>query len=136
MSLSRGWPGWILFSMPSRPAISIAADAREPYEDGSGDRNSRRFAFGEGEYIGMRIDAERLRAEYARLIGASKPGTSRLYEFVVGQQSAASAGPCLRMPPMYHIARSDSPAYPSPAKSGLPFFQMDWCTCIPEPLSP
>ena len=25
-------------------------------------------------------------------------------------QSAASAGPCLRMPPMYHMASSDRPA--------------------------
>ena len=47
-------------------------------QDGSGERNSMRFALGDGEYIGMRIDAERLRAEYARLTGASKPGTSRL----------------------------------------------------------
>ena len=37
-----------------------------------------RFAFGDGEYIGMRIAAERLRDEYARFTGASKPGTSRL----------------------------------------------------------
>ncbi len=36
-----------------------------------------RFAFGDGEYIGMRTAAERLRAEYARFTGASKPGTSR-----------------------------------------------------------
>ena len=35
------------------------------------------FAFGDGEYIGMRTAAERLRLEYARLTGASKPGTSR-----------------------------------------------------------
>ena len=36
-----------------------------------------RFVFGDGEYIGMRIDAERLRLEYARFTGASKPGTRR-----------------------------------------------------------
>jgi len=30
----------------------------------------------------MRIDAERLRDEYARFTGASKPGTKRLYECV------------------------------------------------------
>ena len=32
----------------------------------------------------MRIAAERLRREYARLTGASNPGVSRLYELVVG----------------------------------------------------
>ena len=36
-----------------------------------------RFALGEGEYMGMRTAAERLRLEYARLTGASKPGTRR-----------------------------------------------------------
>jgi hypothetical protein len=41
-------------------------------------RNSTRFAFGLGEYVGMRIAAERFRALYAKLTGASKPGTSRL----------------------------------------------------------
>jgi len=45
---------------------------------GSGVRNSSRFAFGDAEYIGIRIDAERFRLEYARFTGASKPGTSRL----------------------------------------------------------
>ena len=38
---------------------------------GSGQRNSSRLAFGELPPIGMRIDAERLRDEYARLTGAS-----------------------------------------------------------------
>ena len=37
-----------------------------------------RRVFGDGAAcIGMRIDAERLRLEYARLTGASKPGTRR-----------------------------------------------------------
>jgi hypothetical protein len=46
--------------------------------DGSGVRNSSRFAFGDAEYIGIRTAAERFRLEYARFTGASKPGTSRL----------------------------------------------------------
>src|SRR6266576_2133629 len=100
MSLSSGCPGSIRFSIPSSPAISIAEKARYGLHDGSGERNSIRFAFGEGEYIGMRIAALRLREEYARFTGASKPGTSRLYEFVVGLQMAARARACLRMPPM------------------------------------
>src|SRR6476661_1963494 len=97
--LSIGSPGWILFWTPSRPAISIAAKPRYGLQVGSGKRTSMRRPFGLDTY-GMRIDAERLRAEYARLIGASKPGTSRLYEFVPGLVIAFRAFACLMMPPM------------------------------------
>src|SRR3989475_12037161 len=100
MSLSSGSPGSIRFSIPSRPAISIAEKARYGLHEGSGERNSIRFAFGEGEYIGMRIADERLRALSARFSGASKPGTSRLYEIVVGLQTAASGRACLSTQPM------------------------------------
>src|SRR5512140_3803852 len=100
MSLSSGCPGSMRFSMPSRPAISMAENARYGLHDGSGERSSIRFAFGEGEYIGMRMAALRLRELYARLTGASNPGTSRLYELVVGLQMAANARACLRIPPM------------------------------------
>src|SRR6266851_2203270 len=100
MSLSSGSPGSTRFSTPSRPANSIAENARYGLQDGSGGRNSARFALGLGEYVGMRIAAERLRDEYARFTGASNPGTSRLYEFVVGLQIAARARACLRSPPM------------------------------------
>src|SRR5215471_17017815 len=136
MSLSSGWPGSILFSMPSSPAISIAENARYGLQLGSGGRNSTRFALGDAEYIGIRQAAERFRREYARFTGASNPGTRRLYEFVVGAMIAASAGPCLISPPTYHNAVCESPAYPSPANSGSPPFQRDWCVCIPLPLSP
>ena len=78
MFLSSGAPGSILFSTPSRPAISIAANARYGLHDGSGKRTSTRLALGEAEYIGMRHDAERLRLLSARLTGASKPGVRRL----------------------------------------------------------
>src|SRR5579864_5155206 len=124
MSLSSGSPGSILLSTPSRPAISIAANARYGLHDGSGGRNSTRFAFGLAEYIGMRTAALRLRREYARFTGASNPGTRRLYEFVVGAISAASAGACLSSPPMYQSASWLSPAYLSPANSGFPSFQI------------
>src|SRR5574341_1695165 len=110
MSLSSGSPGLILFSMPSSPAIIMAANARYGLHDGSGGRNSSRFALGLAEYTGMRTAAERLRREYTRFTGASYPGTSRLYEFVVGAANASSAGACTSSPPMYHRARSDSPA--------------------------
>jgi len=62
-STSIGLGGSILFLMPSRPAMSSAANVRYGFADGSGARNSRRFAFGEVEYIGMRQIAERLRCE-------------------------------------------------------------------------
>src|SRR5579862_3608308 len=136
MSLSSGKPGSILFSIPSSPAISIAANARYGLQLGSGGRNSTRFAFGAIEYIGMRHAADRFRREYARFTGASNPATSRLYEFVVGAIIADSAGPCLISPPTYHSAGCDMPAYPSPANSGSPPFHSDWCVCIPLPLSP
>src|SRR5258705_12562807 len=97
--LSTGSPGWILFCTPSSPAISIAENARYGLVVGSGKRTSTRRAFGFDTY-GMRQAAERLRAEYARLIGASKPGTSRLYELVPGLVMAFSAFACLITPPM------------------------------------
>src|SRR5438128_4095536 len=100
MSLSRGSPASMRFSTPSRPAISMAEKARYGLQDGSGERNSIRFAFGLGEYMGMRIAADRLRELYARFTGASNPGTSRLCELVVGLQNAANARACLRTPPM------------------------------------
>src|SRR5438445_6889799 len=109
MSLSSGWPGSILFSTPSKPAINIAAKARYGFELGSGGRNSTRFAFGDAEYIGIRQAAERLRREYAKFTGASNPGTKRLYELVVGAMIADNAGPCLINPPMYHNASCESP---------------------------
>src|SRR5215475_14196555 len=98
MSLSSGSPGWILFCTPSRPAISIAANARYGLVVGSGNRTSTRRALSLATY-GMRHATERLRAEYARLIGASKPGTRRLYELVPGFVIAFSALACLMTPP-------------------------------------
>src|SRR3954469_3208096 len=97
--LSTGSPGWILFCTPSRPAISIAAKARYEFAVGSGKRTSTRRAFGLVT-SGMRHAAERLRDEYARLIGASNPGTRRLYELVPGLVIAFSAFACLMMLPM------------------------------------
>src|SRR6266853_6566074 len=110
MSLSSGSPGFSLLSTPSRPAISMAANARYGLQDGSGGRNSNRLALGLSEYTGMRTAAERLRLEYARFTGASYPGTRRLYEFVPGAMSAERARACLSKPPAYHSASCDSPA--------------------------
>src|SRR5215471_11666475 len=100
MSLSSGSPGWMRFSIPSSPAIVMAANARYGLHDGSGVRNSMRLALGDAENIGMRIAAERLRDEYARFTGASKPGVSRRYELVDGLVKAQIDLACLMMPPM------------------------------------
>src|SRR5437762_10010673 len=99
MSLSSGSPGWILLSTPSRPAMSMAENARYGLAAGSGGRNSTRsggqsvpgglaagsggrnstrLALGLAEYMGMRQAAERLRREYAKFTGAAYPGTKRL----------------------------------------------------------
>src|SRR5271157_822542 len=110
MSLSSGSPGSILLRIPSRPAIRFEANERYGLQLVSGGRNSTRLALGLAEYIGMRHAAERLRREYARFTGASKPGTSRLYELVVGAMMADNAGPCLISPPMYHSASCERPA--------------------------
>src|ERR671934_1949837 len=99
MFLSTASPGSILLTIPSMPAISIALKARYGLADGSGGRNSRRLAFSEREYSGMRTHAERLRCEYTRFTGASYPGTSRRYEFVVGAANARIAGACFSRPP-------------------------------------
>src|SRR5580692_3232748 len=88
-SSSTGGGGSILFVTPSSPAMRMAEKARYGLQLGSGQRNSTRLAFGLGEYTGMRHAAERLRWEYTRLTGASKPGTSRLYELVVGAANAS-----------------------------------------------
>ena len=86
--------------MPSRPAISIAENAKYGLHEGSGGRNSTRFAAGLSKYIAMRAAAERLRADSARIVGASYPGTNRLYELLLGATMAISAAPCLTKPPM------------------------------------
>src|SRR5207249_4009674 len=98
------------FWIPSRPASKSAEKARYGFAAESGVRNSIRFAFGLAEYVGIRIAAERLRAEYARLTGASNPGTSRLKLFVVGLVKQVSADACFKIPPMKKSAFSLNPA--------------------------
>ena len=61
-SLSAGSPGWILFWIPSSPAIIMAAKAKYGLALESGKRTSMRRAFGL-DTQGTRIEAERLRAE-------------------------------------------------------------------------
>ena len=59
-----------------------------------------RLALGLGEYIGIRMPADRFRLEYANNTGASNPGVNRLYELVVGFVNDAKAGACFSTPPM------------------------------------
>src|SRR5260370_34625586 len=92
MSLSSGCRGSRRRCTPSSPAIIIAENARYGLQVGSGKRTSIRFALGDGEYIGIRTAAERLRLEYARVICASKAGTRRRLELVVGLVMGASVG--------------------------------------------
>src|SRR5436189_4834883 len=99
MFLSTASPGSILLTIPSMPAISIAEKHRYGLADGSGGRNSSRFAFSDREYNGIRTHADRLRCEYTRFTGASYPGTKRRYEFVVGAANARTAGACCSRPP-------------------------------------
>src|SRR5262252_2952246 len=115
MFLSSGSPGSCFVAIPSRPAISMAAKARYAFAEGSGQRNSTRFALGELEYIGMRAAAERLRCDIARLTGASYPGTRRLYELVVGAQNAIKAGACFSNPPIYQRHNCEVRAQPLPS---------------------
>src|SRR5438093_12729092 len=105
------------------------------FAEASGVRNSSRFALGLAEYVGIRIAAERLRAEYARFTGASNPGTRRLKLFVVGLVKQVSAGACFKIPPIKKSAISLNPAYPFPANNGFPSFHSEICVCMPEPLS-
>src|SRR3954470_16729043 len=112
MSLSIGAAGSVLFLIPSTPASMSAENARYGFADGSGNRVSIRLAFGFEPVIGMRTDAERFREEYTSEIGASKPGTSRWWEFTVGWVKASRAGAWARMPPMYQRATSDRRPYP------------------------
>ena len=81
----------------------VAAKPRYGLQSGSGKRTSTRRAFGLVT-CGMRIEAERLRAEYANFTGASKPGTRRLKELVLGFVMAQREWMCLRRPPMIQWA--------------------------------
>src|SRR5260364_387737 len=91
------WMDFVLH--PSSPAINKAENARYGLASGSGKRVSIRRACAL-DTEGIRMDAERLRAEYASLTGASKPGTRRLYELVVGFVIAFRARACRIMPPI------------------------------------
>ena len=74
------------------PASRMAASDRYGLHDGSGDRNSMRFALALAPVTGTRMHALRFRCEYTRMVGASYPGTRRRYELVVGAAKAHTEG--------------------------------------------
>src|ERR1043166_6613979 len=87
-SKSDGAPGSSPRSIPSSPAISIAEKARYGFAVGSGHRNSIRFAFGELEYIGMRMQADRRGREQAADVVARELGQAGIPGRVRHQRGA------------------------------------------------
>src|SRR5581483_10712276 len=99
-----GSPGSIFFLMPSRPADTIAENARYGLAEGSGARNSTRF---ERElplsFTGTRMTADLFPRDQAAYTGASKPGTILRYEFTVGATSAAREAEWSNSPPIKYL---------------------------------
>ena len=89
-----------MFWIPSSPAISRAVNVRYGLQDGSGQRNSTRLALGDGEYIGMRTAAERLRLREGQLDRRLEARHQPVIR-VGGRRGEGREGrPCFRMPPM------------------------------------
>ena len=84
--------------MPSSPARSITASARYGLQEGSGMRSSMRVSAPRA--AGTRTSGLRLRCDQAIAVGASYPGTSRLYEFTSGFVIAQNPFACRSSPPM------------------------------------
>ena len=76
-SLSKDSPGWILFLIPSIPAINIAAKVKYGFPAASGNLISHLAPF-LLNVIGILQEADLFLAEYARRTGASKPGINLL----------------------------------------------------------
>src|SRR3954469_5145730 len=98
MFLLIGGPGSIFLSIPSRPARSITASARYGLHDGSGIRSSMRVPV--PRVAGTRTSGLRFFSDNEIAVGASYPGTSRLYEFTSGLLIAQKPFACLGIPPM------------------------------------
>ena len=92
-------PGSIRSVTPSRPAIR-AARRQVRVATRVRRRNSMRLAFGLFGNTGMRQAAERFALRIGQVHGASKPGTRRRYELVVGAANASRAGACFSRPPI------------------------------------
>src|ERR687887_2117444 len=98
MFLFTGGPGSIFLSTPSRPARSITANARYGLHDGSGIRSSMRVPVPRA--AGTRTSGLRFFSDQEIAVGASYPGTRRLYEFTSGFVIAQKPLAWRRIPPM------------------------------------
>src|ERR687884_537071 len=108
------------FSIPARPAPSIAANARYGLHAGSGERYSIRVASSlPGLYCGTRTSALRFRRAQHTYTGASNPGTSRLYELTHWLVTSVISGACRRIPAMYDFATFDRWYSSEPSKNAL-----------------
>src|ERR671915_1963209 len=95
-------------SSPASPAASIAANARYGLHAGSGERYSIRVAPSlPGLYIGTRTSALRFRRAQHTYTGASKPGTSRLYELTHWFVTSVISRACERRPATNRLATAD-----------------------------
>src|SRR5919198_1419290 len=98
MFLLIGGPGSTFLSMPSSPERSITASARYGLHDGSGMRSSMRVAV--PRVAGTRTSGLRFFSDHEIAVGASYPGTSRLYELTRGLVMAQKPLAWRRIPPM------------------------------------
>src|SRR5260221_13382435 len=97
--------------MPARPAASEAAIARYGLISAPVSRSSTRVDFAPPGIA--RTAVVRLSTPQVALIGAQAPGTVRLYELIVGQNTAASSGRFATSPAMYFSINGDMPPAPS-----------------------
>ena len=123
--------------MPFSPAARITEKARYGLHAGSGARYSMRVDWTLRLATGTRTSAERLLRAQLTYAGASKPGTSRLYEFTVWLVTAVISWAWRSRPAMNPLATFDS-LYGSPGSWNAfssPSNRLRW-VCIPEPCTP
>src|SRR5262245_41217172 len=98
MFLLIGGPASVFSSMPDNPARSMTASARYGLQDGSGIRSSMRVPV--PRVAGTRTSGLRFFSDQEIAVGASYPGTSRLYELTSGLVMAQKPFAWRSTPPM------------------------------------
>src|SRR3954454_22885794 len=89
-----------------------------------------------GWYRGTRASAERLRRDHATYTGASKPGTSRLYELTHWAERDASSPAWANCPATNAPPTAERPYGSSSSVNAFaPSLERDRWVCIPEPFS-
>ena len=122
-------------SMPRIPAAKMTENARYGLHAGSGERYSMRVAESLPRFgIGTRMSPLRLLRAHEIWTGASKPGTSRLYELMVWLVTAVISAAWCSSPAMKLFAVGDK-LYGSSAlwKALFSPSNSERCKCIPEP---